>query len=870
MNVNVVFQPRTASGGDYCGQDSILLSPGDLRALRCKAGVQISVYSPDSQVTLICRAWPSKKAVGNGTATLNRVWWPTFPGDKKTRSCFLSKDTSAFLIAPCRKATLSIQFATRSDGDESEIFKSGLFAQFAAGGFEGVPMTEGLTMGLSWKGAPILLNVLSCQTEEVVCGSSGRSVRYLLDSTTQIVIVPASNHEEHLSVVPPIIQISASTSISGFAGYESQSDEAWNCLCLGLGLGEPGRRLVALADATLSGGSDFSGSFPAPSTLLFKPPRGLLLYGPPGTGKTTLLNSLAKRAGCAVLELSHSVLLHQYAGEAERQVQAVFDLAERRAPCCVLVDDADLLFRSRADTTATDLQRRVVSCILARLDGVADGESHSNSQDRNRVRVRGQGVFVLAATSRPTAVDPAFRRPGRLDREIELPVPNVYQREKILTLLVSRAQSATVDDVPLSSGRGSSPGGEGCWLSLNGLSAAGVKAASQRAHGMVGADLLQVLREAQLLALGRLVPSSAVSPDTLRTLLDSLSLEDSQPPPPPTLQQAAGMPQASLPSSMTSGHVRGCTDADLLLALTKVPPSALREVVVEVPTVRWSDIGGMDAVKQCLREVVEWPLLHADLLVSFCVQPPRGVLLYGPPGCSKTLMAKALATEAGMNFLAVRGPELLSKWLGESEKAVQALFRRARAAAPSIVFFDEIDALAGRRGSSSAGVNDRVLAQLLAELDGIGSFKDKGLHSGAQRVIVVAATNRPDMLDPALLRPGRVDRKVFVSPPDAASRRQILQIELARLETGRESTANQEQEQEQEQQLQEAQLLDHLVQLTEGFSGAEVVAVVTEAAMLALDAGLDVVPQALLEQAARSTKPQITSEMLRFYSSLSW
>ncbi len=326
-----------------------------------------------------------------------------------------------------------------------------------------------------------------------------------------------------------------------------------------------------------------------------------------------------------------------------------------------------------------------------------------------------------------------------------------------------------------------------------------------------------------------------------------------------------------------------------------------------IPQVRWTDIGGMAPVKQCLREVVEWPLQYPKLFQRLGVSPPQGVLLYGPPGCSKTLMAKALATESGMNFLAVKGSELMSKWLGESEKAIQTLFKRARAVSPCIVFFDEIDALASRRGEGGSGVNDRVLAQLLTELDGIGSQrvmqrhpedakedvrveelvkqarsgedkitgeKDKirmntrkeredvgQLVSAAlySRVIVVAATNRPDMLDPALMRPGRVDRKVYVPPPDEGSRKQILELELSKMPISESGDGD-------------GRVVDisYLVKGTLGFSGAEVVAVCQEAAMVAIDEGLQCIDMGHLEQAMKAIKPQITQEMLSYYEELSF
>lgn len=795
MKTSVVFQSRTASvspaAAEYCAPDLVFLSMADIRALKCRIGsyVSINFASGDGMSrSLLCRVWPSPKVLGSGRATLNRIWWPNFPaGDQAARSATLVKDTGQNSLAVCTHVTLIVHNKSGLEGCSaigSGGIVSPLFTSYVVGCLEGVPLVAGLMLGMTWKGQPCLVSVRTVeQRGEEFDGSEGLDRRHLVDFSTSISILQeglADGGGEEQGQQPQEHHLSA------FAGYSSQLDECLHLMHLGLLLGESGQRFAELGVTRRE-----SGKTSQLTSQLFKPPRGLLIHGPPGTGKSALVKTLVKTLGCASIDISYSLLQHKFVGEAEVELQRVFDYATSHAPCCVLMDDADLLCKSRSDSQASALQRRIVSCLLSLLDGI---KTTGNSN----------GVFVIAATTHPNSIDPAFRRPGRFDKEIEVGVPNAVQREAILTALVE-------DSKLLLAGH---PGAAGVEITSQGIGQV-----AKQAHGMVGSDLLQVLKEAQLLALSRVegdVGDTVASVATVTASLHALSLASSV----------------------------SVTDTDLAQALSKVPPSALREIVVEIPTTYWADIGGMDSVKQSLREVVEWPLLYPQLFSAFAVHPPRGVLLYGPPGCSKTLMAKALATEGGMNFLTVRGPELLSKWLGESEKAVQTLFRRARAAAPSVVFFDEIDALAGKRGSSSAGVNDRVLAQLLSELDGIQSGKD------AQRVIVVAATNRPDMLDTALIRPGRIDRKVYVPPPDRLSREQIFRLELLKIPT--------------------ASDLDvaRLAELSDGFSGAEVVAVCTEAAMLAMDESRDVITQDLLEQVAKSIKPQITQSMLEFYTAL--
>ncbi|KAJ3306995.1 spermatogenesis associated protein 5 [Kappamyces sp. JEL0829] len=389
-------------------------------------------------------------------------------------------------------------------------------------------------------------------------------------------------------------------------------------------------------------------------------------------------------------------------------------------------------------------------------------------------------VVVVATTNRPNAIDPALRRPGRFDREFEIGIPSAAARLDILTVLF----------------RG---------LKHN-LTASELEAIAAKTHGYVGADLALVCQEAGLLAIQRL-RKLHVDIDDDRLSADDRFIIESQ-------DVETGL-----------GHVR---------------PSVVREIMLEVPKVYWHEIGGQDDVKQKLKEAVEWPLKHPDVFIKFNIRPPKGLLLYGPPGCSKTLMAKALATEAGLNFLAVKGPELFSKWVGESEKAVQQIFKKARAASPSIIFFDEIDALAVKRSGEDSSVADRVLSQLLSEMDGIEPLVN---------VTIVAATNRPDIIDSALLRPGRIDSILYVAPPDLASRTSIFSLHLAKIPS--------------------ADAVDpvELARLTDGFSGAETVAVCQNAAMLALEESLDAqfVEVRHFREAIAKTTRRITPEMIEFY-----
>jgi transitional endoplasmic reticulum ATPase len=467
------------------------------------------------------------------------------------------------------------------------------------------------------------------------------------------------------------------------------------------------------------------------------PPKGVLLYGPPGTGKTLIAKAVANEVDAHFLTISGPEIMSKYYGESEGNLRQVFEEATENAPAIIFIDELDAIAPKREDTKG-EVERRVVAQLLALMDGL---------------KGRGQ-VVVIGATNIPDAIDPALRRGGRFDREIEIGIPDTKGREEIFKIHTR--------GVPLSKD-----------IQENDR----IKGYADTTHGFVGADIALLVKEAAMHALRRVLPSVKADEEIPAEVLDRLEV----------------------------------TDDDFTEARKFVEPSGMREVLVEVPDVTWADVGGLEEVKAELRETVEWPLKYADVFERLRTEAPKGVLLFGPPGTGKTLLAKAVANESDSNFISVKGPELLSKWVGESEKGVREIFRRARQAAPSIIFFDEVDALVPVRGSyqGSSHVTESVVSQILTELDGLEELKN---------VVVLAATNRPDMIDTALLRPGRLDRHVYVPPPDEEGRRKIFEVYLGRSEDLLTSDIS----------------IDDLVARTEGFVGADIEALVREAKLAAM------------------------------------
>lgn len=460
-------------------------------------------------------------------------------------------------------------------------------------------------------------------------------------------------------------------------------------------------------------------------------PSGVLLQGPPGTGKTLLAKAVANEADANFLSIDGPEIMSKYYGESEKQLREKFEEAREGEPSIIFIDEIDAIAPKRGDAGG-EVERRVVATLLSEMDGL---ESREN-------------VIVIAATNRPEAIDPALRRGGRFDREIEIGVPNSKGRKEILQI---HTRNMPLDeDVDLDE-------------------------MADLTHGYVGADLEALCKEAAM--------------STLRHVIPEIDMDE------------------EIPSEVLEKLI---VDRDAMMdGLRNVEPSQMREVMVEVPKVSWEDVGGLDQTKDRLKEMVEWPQKYPDKFDNMGIEVPKGIMLYGMPGTGKTLLAKAIANEANANFISIKGPEVFSKYVGESEEAVREIFKKARQVAPCILFIDEIDAIAPRRGgrSSDSGVGDRVVNQLLTELDGIESLEG---------VTVIAATNRPDMIDPAITRPGRIDRSVEVEIPDEEARKKILDVHTK------------------DMPLADDVDLDELAVRTENFVGSDIESLCREAAMTSL------------------------------------
>jgi transitional endoplasmic reticulum ATPase len=499
------------------------------------------------------------------------------------------------------------------------------------------------------------------------------------------------------------------------------------------------------------------------------PPRGVLLHGPPGTGKTMLAKAVANESSAYFASINGPEIVSKYYGESEKRIREVFEEAERNAPAIIFLDELDSIAPKREEV-AGEMERRMVAQLLSMMDGLKERAN----------------VIVIGATNRPDAVDPALRRPGRFDREIELGVPDFEGRREILQIHTRGMPLGP--DVDL-------------------------EEFSQHTYGFVGADIAAFIREAAMNALRRVLPKIDLDLPTIpREILEELVV----------------------------------TREDLESAMQEVQPSALREILIEVPNVTWADVGGLEYVKQLLVEAVEWPLVYGENFRRLGIEAPKGVLLYGPPGTGKTLLAKAVANESNANFLTTKGSEILSKWYGESERHIAEIFRKARQVAPAIVFLDELDSLAPVRGGATGEphVTERIVNQLLSEIDGMEELRG---------VVVIAATNRPDIVDPALVRPGRFDELIMVPVPDAESRKKIFEVHTGKMP------------------LAEDFDLEDLVKRTDQYTGADIASICRKAGRLALREDMNAVEvsQRHFLAALEDVGPSVTPDTMKYYAKLS-
>jgi len=503
--------------------------------------------------------------------------------------------------------------------------------------------------------------------------------------------------------------------------------------------------------------------------LGIKPPKGVLLYGPPGTGKTLIAKAVANESGANFYLINGPEIMSKYYGESEKFLRDKFDEAEKNAPSIIFIDELDSIAPKRAEVQG-EVERRVVAQLLTLMDGLKE---------------RGQ-VIVIGATNLVDSIDPALRRPGRFDREIEIGIPDKQGRLEILQIH-TRLMPLDMSD-------------EEKYKFLDEL--------ASMTHGFVGADLAALAREAAMHALRRYLPEIDLDKPIPVEMLEKMVVKRE----------------------------------DFKEALKDIEPSILRGVLIEVPNVKWEDVGGLEDVKQELREAVELPIKSPDKFKKMGIRPPKGILLYGPPGTGKTLLAKAVATESEMNFISIKGPEVLSKWVGESEKAIREIFKKAKQSAPAIVFLDEIDSIAPRRGYySDSGVTERIVNQLLTSMDGIENMEG---------IVIIGSTNRPDIIDPALLRPGRFDRLVYIPPPDKETRFKILQVHTRKMPIADDVD------------------LKKIADRLENYVGADIENICREAGMFAIRDNRDKVTMKDFEKAIEKIPPSMNEESIKYYDAI--
>ncbi|TYZ61513.1 hypothetical protein PybrP1_006837 [[Pythium] brassicae (nom. inval.)] len=735
------------------GLSKVYLSPADMGVLALAADATVAVFDHQSARLLLCGVvWPLDSIRRRGVG-LSAMWERHVATESGVYVLPLA--TSGVAVAPLSSATL--QVVARSGGRLPAAEKErALLSRYVAAMLDGVLLYTRALLSLSVHGVPTVFKVVAIGDDTTTttsnrnntsAGDEAAATKTLVHKMTrtaslrikwempeapiedQLAALTLDSTEPHaaptdLRSAPPR---TTSAPLRGFASVGGLKAEI-----------ETIRQII---EQPLVNPGMFR-QFGLP------PPKGLLMFGPPGTGKTLIARALAAELRAKIFFINGPEVVSKFIGESEANLRRIFQSAARAGPSLIFIDEIDAICPKR-DARVGDMEKRMVATLLTLMDGL-----EASAQ-----------VVVLAATNRPNALDPAVRRPGRFDREVEIAIPNALGRLDILRVALARLPH-TVSDEQL-------------------------QALSGSAHGYVGADLSALCKEAALLALQRAFGHRR------EQLVQQQPLGDAAVPA-HALDASAQLPAFSVEIG------------DLQRAMRGVRPSALREIVIDVPRVLWSDIGGQHMIKQQLKEAVEWPLTHPEAF-------------------------------SAMNFIAIKGPELFSKWVGESEKAVHAVFRKARAAAPTVVFFDEIDAIASQRGGDGGSqVADRVLSQLLTELDGIEPLK---------QVLVVAATNRPDLIDSALLRPGRIDRVLYVGPPDLQARREILAIHCRHMPLAGDVD------------------LHEFAIATAQFSGAELYALCREAAMAAIEESkrAEHVAARHFLRALRLIQPQIDAAMLAFF-----